>query len=356
MAKRRNTVSMAIILLALASTTACGRPGAVAPAAPRAAASDNDRRFELGGIVLETERATVTPIADGYRVAGDVDVIGAGGQRVTLASAHLVVERDTQRISGGCTLRVPAIGFEAKATVGVARGELLSSNLDPQRAYLYFLTSTSPSPAFDRALAVGATAVESTTVVLDPSDLSLYQLRGAVDVAIGWTKSGLTITAPLRDAATRVAADVAGSSLSGHVEGGTRWLPSVLPVSFDARRVEVEVAVDATRGPRLRAEANARISGATLTAWTGVALDDVRVSSARLDIDERGALLRGRTTASFSPRITLAGTAQVEAFFNGTPDGWSVTLRGRISVDGVALAQGAIVRLDRQGIHIQRAR
>ena len=40
-----------LILLALAGAAACGRPGAVAPDAPRVAVSDSDRRFELGGIV-----------------------------------------------------------------------------------------------------------------------------------------------------------------------------------------------------------------------------------------------------------------------------------------------------------------
>ena len=86
---------------------------------------------------------------------------------------------------------------------------------------------------------------------------------------------------------------------------------------------------------------------------TGLDLSELMVSEAELRIDRRGFLLTGSTSSSLHPAVGFAGGVEVTAFISAEDIADSyLELRGDLVVAGVRLDAGALLRLDRDGLHV----
>lgn len=173
------------------------------------AQSDGKTTFVLGlrtatPIVFQAFNEHVAPLADGFRVSGDLTIDTPAGP-LNLASADLVFQWAQDRADGFETLRgsvelaFPSVGgldFSGdslvRATVGYDRGANLKdieAPVNPDRHYLVFDLAYGLS-ASSGPITISAPGGKSGRLLLDPSDPSFY---------VGGSLFGLGGLGPLED-------------------------------------------------------------------------------------------------------------------------------------------------------------
>jgi hypothetical protein len=182
----------------------------------------------------------------------------------------------------------------------------------------------------------------------------------AFEIPLGNASAGLNVeTAAGQE---RVYAFFSGTFTS---DGATSFLPDEVARMIPMADSDVRIAghfglhTGADGVTRVNADSFLRATGSFgydpgfLGELTGLDLSELMVARSELRIDRQGFLLTGSTSSRLHPSLGFAGEVAVTAFVSTErlADSY-IELRGDLSVAGVRLDSGALVRLDGTGLHV----
>lgn len=206
-------------------------------------------------------------------------------------------------------------------------------------------------------LAIGGNTVydldpndDGETLFTQPKDGFQFGSNSTLDLSL---EAGLiSFEIPIAQATItgRAGGDEAYAWYSGLAKAGNGWMPEEVPLK---NTIELKTAGHASSNVDemyFQAEGELAFDAGKLGDWTGIDLNDLALAKATLDIDKEGVLVTGTASASFSPYLGLQGNVDAIGYFNGRPEGWYVTLDGRLVVSGIDLSADAHARLDRNGM------
>ncbi|GMV16401.1 MAG: hypothetical protein AMXMBFR56_46250 [Polyangiaceae bacterium] len=207
-------------------------------------------------------------------------------------------------------------------------------------------------------LAIGG----NTVVDFDPNDDGKTLFQGATDgvnygsnsqVDVSIDAKLLAFEIPVAQATTvaHVGQDGAWAMYSGKITAGNAWIAQ-LPIKNSAELKVAGLASSKLEESYFKAQGDMSLDAGKLGEWTGLDLDDLAMATASLDIDENGVLIKGKATTSISPLVGLSGSLDAVGYFNGDPNGWYVTLDGRLAVKSIDLGADAHLLLDKNGMFV----
>ena len=173
------------------------------------------------------------------------------------------------------------------------------------------------------------------------SELDLSLEAGAISMSVPIAKGTIV---------GKVATDEAWAYYSGNVKAGNGWMPAEVPLKNTATLMSAGHASTHIEESYFKAEGDLSLDAGKLGAWTGIDLNDLALARATLLVDKDGVLVTGTASASFSPYLGMKGDVDAVGYFDGNPQGWYVTLDGRLVVSGIDLSADAHARLDQNGL------
>lgn len=191
---------------------------------------------------------------------------------------------------------------------------------------------------------------DGETLFTQPKDGFQFGSNSELDLSL---EAGLiSFEIPIAQASItgRVGEEESYAWYSGMAKAGNGWMPEEVPLK---NAVELRSAGHASTNAAemfFQAEGALSLDAGKLSDWTGIDLNDLALAKATLDIDKDGVLVTGTASASFSPYLGLQGNVDAVGYFNGNPQGWYVTLDGRLVVSGIDLSADAHARLDKNGL------
>jgi hypothetical protein len=191
---------------------------------------------------------------------------------------------------------------------------------------------------------------DGETLFTDPANGFQFGSNSELDVSI---EAGLiSFEVPIAQSTIvgRAGSDEAWGLYSGKIKAGNGWMPADVPLRNDAQLRVAGHASTHLEETYLQAEGDLTLDAGKLGDWTGIDLNDLALAKATLDVDKDGVLVTGTASAAFSPYLGLQGNVDAVGYFNGHPQGWYVTLDGRLLVSGIDLSADAHARLDQSGM------
>ncbi len=193
---------------------------------------------------------------------------------------------------------------------------------------------------------------DGETLFTDPGDGFRFGSNSELDLSL---EAGLiSFEVPIAQSTVvgRAGGSEAWAFYSGTVKSGNGWMPDEVPLKNTAQLKAAGHASTHLEENYFKAEGDLSFDAGKLGDWTGVDLNDLALAKASLVVDKDGVLVTGTASAAFSPYLGLKGDVDAVGYFNGQPQGWYVTLDGRLVVSGIDLSADAHARLDRSGMQV----
>lgn len=204
----------------------------------------------------------------------------------------------------------------------------------------------------------------NTVVDFDPNDDGKTMFQGATDGATYGSNAEIDVSVdakvfsielPIAKATTvaHVGQDGAWAMYSGKLQGGNAWMPQqYVPIKYTAELKVAGYASSDIEQSYFSAEGEMSLNAQKLGEWTGLNLSELAMVQASLHADRKGVLLTGKAATTLSPGLGLNGDVDAEAFFNGNPNDWYVTLDGQLAVKGIDLSANAHAKLNKDGLFV----
>lgn len=192
---------------------------------------------------------------------------------------------------------------------------------------------------------------DGKTVFTDPADG--IQWGSNSELSISLAVKVISLELPIANATIigRIAEHEGYGYYSGELKAGHAF-DGLLPIT-NTQTLKVAGHASSKLGESyFKAQGNLSLNATTLGQWTGLDIGELAMVQVNLDANKDGVLLKGMAGASFSPLLGLDGQANVEAFFNGEPNDWYVTLDGKLAVKGIDLSADAHAKLNKNGIAV----
>ncbi|HYQ14412.1 MAG TPA: hypothetical protein VEQ58_01600, partial [Polyangiaceae bacterium] len=193
---------------------------------------------------------------------------------------------------------------------------------------------------------------DGKTVFTDPGDGFRFGSNSELDLSLEAGLISLEIPVAQSTIVGRAGGDEAWAFYSGQVKAGNGWMPEEVPLKNTAQLKAAGHASTHLEEMYFKAEGDLSFDAGKLGDWSGVDLNDLALAQASLIVDKDGVLVTGTASAKFSPYLGLQGNVDAVGYFNGQPQGWYVTLDGRLVVSGIDLSANAHARLDRNGMQV----
>lgn len=193
---------------------------------------------------------------------------------------------------------------------------------------------------------------DGKTFFTDPADGFKFGSNSELDVSLEAGLISFEVPVAQSTIVGRVGGGEAWALYSGSIKSGNGWMPADVPLKNTMQLKAAGHASTHVEEMYFKAEGDLSFDAGKLGAWTGVELNDLAMAKATLNVDKDGVLVTGTASAAFSPYLGLQGNVDAVGYFNGNPNGWYVTLDGRLVVSGIDLSADAHARLDRNGMQV----
>jgi hypothetical protein len=193
---------------------------------------------------------------------------------------------------------------------------------------------------------------DGKTIFTDSKDGFQFGSNSELDVSVSAGLISFEMPIAQSTVVGRVDGGEGSAFYSGIVKSGNSWMPVDLPLKNTAQLKTAGHASTHLEEMYLKAEGNLSFDAGKLGSWTGIDLNDLALAKATLNIDKDGVTVTGTASAAFSPYVGMMGNVDAVGYFNGHPNGWYVTLDGRLVVSGIDLSTEAHARLDKNGMLI----
>lgn len=212
---------------------------------------------------------------------------------------------------------------------------------------------------FELPIAIGGNTVvdvdpnqDGQTLFTDPANGLRFGSNSELDLSLEAGAIGFEIPIAKSTIVGRAGSAEAWAFYSGKVKSGNGWMPAEVPLKNTMQLQAAGHASTHLEESYFKAEGQLSFDAGKLGDWTGLDLNDLALAQATLLVDKDGVLVTGTASAAFSPYVGLQGNVDAVGYFNGQPQGWYVTLDGRLVVSGIDLSADAHARLDRNGMQV----
>jgi hypothetical protein len=191
---------------------------------------------------------------------------------------------------------------------------------------------------------------DGKTMFTDPADGFQFGSNAELDLSLQAGAISMEVPIAKGTVVGHITPNEAWAYYSGNTKAGNGWMPAEVPLKNTATLKSAGHVSSHLEQTYFKAEGDLSFDAGKLGAWTGVDLNDLALAKATLNIDKDGVLVTGTASAAFSPYLGMKGDVNAVGYFNGSPQGWYVTLDGQLVVSGIDLSAAAHARLDQNGM------